>query len=185
MIPIDRVTAERPYCSTPLWASGSYPARIWGIVRRLKAAGLIALADKGYVGADEGKKKPASQKTASSCMPNSTRCAPHLAAVEQRVPVSGQDDVRGFHRRLAGVVALGHPGSDEHVLGRAVSRAHPLPEQIGHRGAPRVGDSQAHNPPEALARWPAPARIRGQAEGRPPPRRRPHRGEPGLRPRPA
>jgi hypothetical protein len=28
-------------------------ARIWGIVRRLTAAGLIVLADKGYTGAGE------------------------------------------------------------------------------------------------------------------------------------
>uniref|UniRef100_UPI003D7103F6 transposase family protein n=1 Tax=Nonomuraea sp. bgisy101 TaxID=3413784 RepID=UPI003D7103F6 len=99
LIPIDRVAADRPYYSgkhkkhgmniqvlatpdgTPLWTSGSLPgsvhdlkaARIWGIVRRLQAAGLIALADKGYVGAGEavrvpykGRSKPTSQKTANS-----------------------------------------------------------------------------------------------------------------------
>jgi hypothetical protein len=44
-----------------LWVSGALPgavhdltaARIWGIVRRLVAAGLIVLADKGYQGAGE------------------------------------------------------------------------------------------------------------------------------------
>jgi hypothetical protein len=44
-------------------------ARIWGIVRELAAAGLIVLADKGYIGAGphvltpyRGRNKPASQK---------------------------------------------------------------------------------------------------------------------------
>ncbi|WP_405151464.1 transposase family protein [Sphaerisporangium sp. NBC_01403] len=99
LIPIDRVAADRPYYSgkhkkhgmniqviaapdgTPLWTSGSLPgsvhdltaARIWGIIRRLRAAGLITLADKGYVGAGQpvlvpykGRNKPASQKAANS-----------------------------------------------------------------------------------------------------------------------
>lgn len=98
LIPTDRVAADRPYYSgkhkkhgmniqvlatpdgTPLWTSGSLPgsmhdlkaARIWGILRRLKAAD-ITLADKGYVGAGEhvrvpykGRKKPASQKAANA-----------------------------------------------------------------------------------------------------------------------
>ncbi|MEV7968372.1 transposase family protein, partial [Sphaerisporangium sp. NPDC088356] len=65
---------------TPLWTSGSVPgsvhdlraARIWGVLRRLHAAEVIALADKAYVGAGErvlvpykGKNKPASQKSAN------------------------------------------------------------------------------------------------------------------------
>lgn len=65
----------------PLWTSGSLPgsvhdvkaARIWGIIRRLEAAGLIALADKAYVGAGQqvlvpykGRNKPQSQKMANS-----------------------------------------------------------------------------------------------------------------------
>lgn len=99
LIPIDRVAADRPYYSgkhkkhgmnvqviaapdgTPLWTSGSLPgsvhdvkaARIWGIIRRLEAAGLIALADKAYVGAGQqvlvpykGRNKPQSQKMANS-----------------------------------------------------------------------------------------------------------------------
>jgi DDE superfamily endonuclease len=63
-----------------LWVSGALPgsvhdltaARIWGIVRRLAAAGLIVLADKGYIGAGEhvltpyrGRNKPVSQKAAN------------------------------------------------------------------------------------------------------------------------
>ena len=47
-------------------------ARIWGIVRELATAGLIVLADKGYIGAGEhvhtpyrGRNKPASQKAAN------------------------------------------------------------------------------------------------------------------------
>jgi len=62
-----------------LWVSGPLPgsahdltaARIWGIVRELAAAGLIVLADKGYIGAGQhvitpyrGRNKPASQKAA-------------------------------------------------------------------------------------------------------------------------
>ena len=79
LIPIDRVAADRPFYSGKhrkhgmnlqviassqgqiLWVSGALPgavhdltaARIWGIVRRLAAAGLITLADKGYIGAGE------------------------------------------------------------------------------------------------------------------------------------
>jgi DDE superfamily endonuclease len=63
-----------------LWVSGALPgavhdltaARIWGIVRELAAAGLITLADKGYIGAGDpvhtpyrGRNKPASQKDAN------------------------------------------------------------------------------------------------------------------------
>jgi hypothetical protein len=98
LIPIDRLAADRPFYSgkhrehgmnlqviaSPegeiLWVSGALPgsvhdltaARIWGIVRRLAAAGLIVLADKGYIGAGEhvltpyqGRTKPASQKAAN------------------------------------------------------------------------------------------------------------------------
>jgi hypothetical protein len=98
LIPIDRVAADRPFYSgkhrkhgmnlqviaSPhgdiLWVSGALPgsvhdltaARIWGIVRRLAAAGLIVLAGKGYLGAGEpvitpyrGRDKPASQKAAN------------------------------------------------------------------------------------------------------------------------
>lgn len=99
LIPIDRVAADRPFYSgknkkhgmniqvlsapdgTPLWTSGSLPgavhdlkaARIWGIIRRLEASGLLTLGDKGYVGASErvlvpykGRNKPVSQKAANS-----------------------------------------------------------------------------------------------------------------------
>jgi DDE superfamily endonuclease/Helix-turn-helix of DDE superfamily endonuclease len=76
LIPIDRVAADRPFysgkhrrhgmnlqvISSPqgeiLWVSGPLPsavhdltaARIWGIIRQLAGAGLIVLADKGYIG---------------------------------------------------------------------------------------------------------------------------------------
>ncbi|XRQ10198.1 transposase family protein [Actinomadura welshii] len=97
LIPIDRVAADRPFYSgkhkkhgmnlqviaTPdgdiVWVSGALPgathdlkaARVWGILRHLRATGLITLADKGYHGADElftsykGKDKPASHKDAN------------------------------------------------------------------------------------------------------------------------
>jgi hypothetical protein len=99
LIPIDRVAADRPFysgkhrrhgmnlqvISSPageiLWVSGPLPgavhdltaARIWGIIRELEAAGIIVLADKGYIGAGQhvltpyrGRNKPASQKAANS-----------------------------------------------------------------------------------------------------------------------
>jgi Helix-turn-helix of DDE superfamily endonuclease/DDE superfamily endonuclease len=73
LIPVDRLAADRPSCSGKhrkhgmnlpviasaegeiLWVCGALPgsvrdltaARIWGILRRLAAAGLIVLADKG------------------------------------------------------------------------------------------------------------------------------------------
>jgi hypothetical protein len=98
LIAIGRVAADRPsysgkhrkhgmnlqVISCPagelLWVSGALPgsahdltaARIWGIVRQLAAAGLIVLADKGYIGAGQhiitpyrGRNKPASQKDAN------------------------------------------------------------------------------------------------------------------------
>jgi len=64
-----------------LWVSGPLPgavhdltaARIWGIIRQLAAAGLIVLADRGYIGGGQhvltpyrGRTKPASQKAANS-----------------------------------------------------------------------------------------------------------------------
>jgi len=64
-----------------VWVSGPLPgavhdltaARIWGIIRQLAAAGLIVLADRGYIGGGQhvlipyrGRNKPASQKAANS-----------------------------------------------------------------------------------------------------------------------
>jgi hypothetical protein len=98
LVPIDRVAADRPFysgkhkrhgmnlqvISSPdgdiVWVSGALlgsthdltAARIWGIIRELAAAGLVALADKGYLGAGEplltpyrGRNKPVSQKDAN------------------------------------------------------------------------------------------------------------------------
>lgn len=98
LIPIDRLMADRPFYSgkhkkhgmnlqviaapdgTILWVSGALPgsvhdlraARIWGIVRALADAGLLVLADKGYIGAGQhittpykGRNKPESQKAAN------------------------------------------------------------------------------------------------------------------------
>ena len=98
LIPIDRVAADRPFysgkhrrhgmnlqvISSPqgeiLWVSGPLPgavhdltaARIWGILRELAAAGLVALGDKGYTGAGDhvttpykGRNKPPSHKAAN------------------------------------------------------------------------------------------------------------------------
>jgi hypothetical protein len=98
LIPVDRLAADRPFYSGKhkkhgmnlqviaapdgeiLWVSGPLPgavhdltaARIWGLVRELAAAGLIVLADKGYIGAGQhirtpyrGRGKPESQKAAN------------------------------------------------------------------------------------------------------------------------
>lgn len=98
LIPIDRVAADSPFYSGKrrkhgmnlqviagpdgaiVWVSGPLPgsvhdikaARIWGIIRALAGAGLLVLADKGYIGAGEhvkapykGRNKPESQKTAN------------------------------------------------------------------------------------------------------------------------
>ena len=98
LIPVNRLAADRPFFSgkhkkhgmnlqviaSPdgeiLWVSGPLPgavhdltaARIWGLVRELAAAGLIVLADKGYIGAGQqvrtpyrGRGKPESQKAAN------------------------------------------------------------------------------------------------------------------------
>jgi hypothetical protein len=63
-----------------VWVSGPLPGavhdlaavQIWGILRELAAAGLVVLADKGYIGAGDHvrtpyrrPKKPAPQKTAN------------------------------------------------------------------------------------------------------------------------
>jgi hypothetical protein len=103
LIPIDRLAADRPFYSGThrkhgmnlqvtaipdgaiLWVSGALPgavhdltaARIWGIVHELAAAGLIVLADKGYIGAGDhlitpyqGRGKPASQRPPTAPTPN-------------------------------------------------------------------------------------------------------------------
>jgi hypothetical protein len=102
LIPIDRLAADRPFYSgkhrkhgtnlqviaSPdgeiLWVSGAVPgsvrdltaARILGIVRRLAAAGLIVLADKGDTGAGDpvitpyrGRNKPPSQRPPTAPTP--------------------------------------------------------------------------------------------------------------------
>jgi hypothetical protein len=62
-----------------VWLSGALPGAvhdkkaewIWGVLAELEAAGLVALADKGYPGSTyaelpyRGKNKPGSQKQAS------------------------------------------------------------------------------------------------------------------------
>src|SRR5580692_1944411 len=97
LIPIDRVAADRPFYSgkhkrhgmnlqviaSPsgdiLWVSGALPGSvhdkkaewIWGVLAELEAAGLVTLADKGYLGSTwakipyRGKAKPESQKEAN------------------------------------------------------------------------------------------------------------------------
>src|SRR6516165_10217722 len=97
LIPVDRVAADRPFYSgkhkkhgvnlqviaSPdgdiLWVSGALPGSvhdkkaewIWGILDELEKAGLVTLADKGYLGSTwakipyRGKNKPEPQKEAN------------------------------------------------------------------------------------------------------------------------
>jgi hypothetical protein len=97
LIPIDRVAADRPFypgkhkrhgmnlqvIASPsgdvLWVSGALPGSVhdkkaewvWGVPDELEAAGLVTLADKGYLGSSyakipyRGKGKPESQKEAN------------------------------------------------------------------------------------------------------------------------
>ena len=97
LIPVDRVAADRPFYSgkhkkhgmnlqviaSPggdiVWVSGALPGavhdtkaeRVWGVLAELEAAGLVTLADKGYLGSNyakipyRGKNKPQSQKEAN------------------------------------------------------------------------------------------------------------------------
>jgi len=97
LIAIDRVAADRPFysgkhrhhgmnlqvISSPsgdiLWVSGALPGSvhdkkaewIWGVLAELETAGLVTLADKGYLGSTyakipyRGKGKPESQKEAN------------------------------------------------------------------------------------------------------------------------
>jgi DDE superfamily endonuclease/Helix-turn-helix of DDE superfamily endonuclease len=97
LIPVDRVAADRPFYSgkhkkhgmnlqviaSPsgdvLWVSGALPGSVhdkkaewtWGVLDELEAAGLVALAGKGYRGSTwaripyRGKNKPEPQKEAN------------------------------------------------------------------------------------------------------------------------
>jgi hypothetical protein len=97
LIPIDRVAADRPFYSgkhkkhgmnlqviaSPdgdiLWVSGALPGSvhdkkaewIWGVLDELEKAGLVTLADKGYLGSTwakipyRGKNKPGPLKEAN------------------------------------------------------------------------------------------------------------------------
>jgi hypothetical protein len=103
LIPIDPVAADRPFRSgkhkrhgmnlqviaSPdgdiLWVSGALPGSahdkkaewIRGVLAELEAAGLVTLADKGYLGSTHekipyrGKNKPESQKTPTRPTPSS------------------------------------------------------------------------------------------------------------------
>jgi hypothetical protein len=97
LIPVGRLAADRPFYSGKhkrhgmnlqviagpdgemLWVSGALPGSvhdkkaewIWGVLAELEAAGLVTLADKGYLGSRyakipyRGKNKPESQKEAN------------------------------------------------------------------------------------------------------------------------
>jgi hypothetical protein len=97
LIPVDRVAADRPFysgkhkrhgmnlqvivgpCGDIVWVSGALPGAvhdmkaqwIWGVLAELETAGLVTLADKGYLGSMyakipyRGRDKPESQKQAN------------------------------------------------------------------------------------------------------------------------
>ena len=165
--PIDRLAADRPFYSgkhsshgmnlqviaSPdgeiLWVSGPLPgavhdltaARIWGIVRELAAAGLIVLADKGYIGAGEhvitpykGRNKPASQKDANRAHAQ-LRAPANAPTPSSRTGDPAQTPLLPLARRAA---RQGHPRPSsprDHRMKRA---------QCGHTDAVRFQVSAEH-----------------------------------------
>jgi len=105
LIPVDRVAKDRPFysgkhkkhgmslqvISSPdgelLWVSGPLPgsvhdltaARIRGVLRQLAAAGLITLADKGYIGAGQHVLVPY-RGPRQAALPESRQLRPRQAA---------------------------------------------------------------------------------------------------------
>jgi Helix-turn-helix of DDE superfamily endonuclease/DDE superfamily endonuclease len=109
LIPIDRVAADRPFCSRKhrrygmnmqviaspdgdiVWVSGPLPgavhdltaARIWGIVRELAASGPVVPGDKAYLSEDDIRKPlPGMEQAASQKDANRAhaRCGPRANA---------------------------------------------------------------------------------------------------------
>jgi hypothetical protein len=145
LIAIDRVAADRPFCSGKhhrhgmnlqvisapdgeiLWVSGPLPgavhdltaARIWGILRALADAGLITLADKGYIGAGQhvlvpyrGRGKPASQKAA-----NRAHAQLRAPGEAHRQSHPRPPDPRNQRMKKAQyVIAVNSPGVDSSVV---------------------------------------------------------------------
>ena len=141
LIPIDRVAADRPFysgkhrrhgmnlqvISSPageiLWVSGPLPgavhdltaARIWGIIRELEAAGLIVLADKGYIGAGQHV------------------LTPYRGAEQARLPESRQlrprETARAWRAGQRPAQDLGHPAQTPllPLARRADRQSHPRP----------------------------------------------------------
>jgi DDE superfamily endonuclease len=124
-----------------LWVSGPLPgsvhdltaARIWGVVRELAAAGLVVLADKGYLGAGDpvitpyrGRNKPASQKDANRA--HAKLRAPGERANAQLIP-EGAGRVKRWCVRVRDDFRVGH-GHTKAARGGA------MPEGPGPGGAP-------------------------------------------------
>jgi CDGSH-type Zn-finger protein len=110
LISVDRVAADRPFCSgkhhrhgmnlqviaSPegdiLWASGPLPgavhdltaARIWGIVRELAACGLVVPADKGYTGAGSHVRTPYKGKNKPASQKTANRAHAKLRGPGER-----------------------------------------------------------------------------------------------------
>jgi hypothetical protein len=110
VIPVDRVTADRPFYSgkhrkhgmnlqviaSPdgdiVWVSGPLPgavhdltaARIWGIIRELAASGLVVLADKGYTGAGDHVRVPYKGKNKPASQKDTNRAHARLRGPGER-----------------------------------------------------------------------------------------------------
>lgn len=110
LIPIDRVAADRLSCSgkhhrhgmnlqviatlegTLIWVSGALPgnvhdlraARIWGIPRALARAGLLTLADKGYLGAGGPVLTPCKGRDKPEVLTDANRACARLRSLGER-----------------------------------------------------------------------------------------------------
>ncbi|WP_279433069.1 transposase family protein [Actinomadura bangladeshensis] len=77
---------------TIVWVSGPLPgsvhdlkaARIWGLVRKLAASGVLVLADKGYVGAGPHIKTPLQGQEQARVMQGRNRAYAKLCAPGER-----------------------------------------------------------------------------------------------------
>jgi DDE superfamily endonuclease/Helix-turn-helix of DDE superfamily endonuclease len=166
LVPIDRVAADRPFCSgkhhrhgmnlqaiaSPdgdiLWVSGPLPgsvhdltaARIWGTLRELAASALIVLADKGYHGARDHIRTPYKGRNKPA---------------SQRAANSAHAKLRGPGERQRPAQILAHPAQTmradrRHTLGRRrdiddrVARPSARPHRVGISG-PQVHNQLAIN----------------------------------------
>jgi len=141
LIPVDRVAADRPFYSgkhrrhgmnlqviaSPsgdiLWVSGALPGSvhdkkaewIWGVLAELEAAGLVTLADKGYLGSTHAR-----SRTGERANPDRRR------------------------KRIAPTPSSAHPANGRtpcsRTGGSSASSAAALARRTTRQGHPRIGD---------------------------------------------